>query len=417
MWYRRLLVLPIFLVGTASLPADNWPAWRGPTGQGYCNETKLPLNWDKNTNVKWKVPMPFDGNSTPVIWGDKIFVTQSNKGGTERGLMCLDRKDGKTLWHHKIDYPEKEQNWRDNWYCNASPATDGQRVFVSYGSAGMYCYDFDGKVLWKRDDLGKWQHSFGNSASPVLYGDTVILWCGPNEKGGNYLLAVDQKTGKNVWKEDQPYGSWSTPLIVKVDGKDQLLLAMSREQKNAPDEKTAPLKGFDPKTGKELWSCRGINSYVYTSPLFADGVAVQMSGYGGSAIAVKLGGAGDITKDRLWLHPRNIQRVGSGIIVGDHVYIVEDNGVPHCYELKSGKEVWNVKERVGGGTWSSMVQAGDRLYILSKNGDTTVLAASPKFQVLATNKLGEQCHASIAPSDGEIFIRTYKNLWCISDKK
>jgi outer membrane protein assembly factor BamB len=419
---RLIPCLAALVCFPALLLADNWPAWRGPTGQGYCAEKNLPLKWSPTENVKWKVPLPSGGNSTPVIWSDKVFVTQANKGGSTRGLMCFDRADGKLLWKQELQYAEKERNWNEDWYCNASPATDGERVIVCFGSAGLYCYDFSGKELWKRTDLGQWQHGFGNGASPVLYGDTVIQWCGPNEnKGRNFLLAVNKKTGETVWEQDEKFGSWSTPLITKVQGQDQLLLAMGSDQKGSADP-NGRLKGFDPKTGKELWQCKGNNSYVYTSPLVAKDIAVAMSGFGGSAIAVKLGGTGDITKDRLWLHPKpSNQRVGSGIIVGDHVYILEEAGLPHCYELESGKEIWDaqVAKRPGSSnSWSSMVLADNRLYVLTHNGDTHVFAASPKYEHLATNRLnGEHTNASIAPSNGEIFIRTYKHLWCISEKK
>src|SRR5207253_8259110 len=176
-------------------------------------------------------------------------------------------------------------------------------------------------------------------------------------------------------EQDQSYGSWSTPVIVKVHDKDQLILGQSRDVKGQPEDKNGYLRGFDPKTGKELWKCQGLNSFVYTSALYGNGVAVGMSGYGGSALAVKLGGSGDITKDRLWRHPKNIQRVGSGLIVGDHVYIVEENGIPHCYELTTGKEVWEVETRPSSTTWGSMVHAEGRLYVLMKNGDTVVFAA------------------------------------------
>ena len=164
--------------------ADDWPAWRGPTGQGFCAEKDLPLKWSDKENVKWKVALAEPGNSTPVVWGDKIFLTQANKGGSVRSLLCFARADGKLLWQKDVAYADKERNWNQNWYCNASPATDGERVVVSFGSAGMYCYDFAGKELWKRTDLGKWEHAFGNGASPVLYGDLAILWCGPNERQG-----------------------------------------------------------------------------------------------------------------------------------------------------------------------------------------------------------------------------------------
>jgi outer membrane protein assembly factor BamB len=400
--------------------ADNWPAWRGPTGQGFCEEKNVPLKWSSKENVKWKVPLAHQGNSTPIVWGDSVFLTQANKGGTERSLLCLARADGKPRWQKDVSYAEKERNWNESWYANASPVTDGERVVVSFASAGMYCFDFEGKELWKRTDLGKWDHPFGSGSSPVLYGDLAILWCGPNDnsKDRNVLLAVDKKTGKTVWEHDEPFGSWSTPLIVKVDGQNQLILGQSRDVKDAP-EKAGYLKGFDPKTGKELWACQGLNSYVYTSPLYSNGVAVNMSGYGGSALAVKLGGTGNITRDRLWLHPKPAtQRVGSGVLVGDHVYMIDEDGVPHCNELTTGKDLWKDEARVKGMTWGSMVHADGRLYLLMRNADTLVLAANPKFEILATNSLGggEQTNSSLAISNGEVFIRTFKHLWCIAAK-
>jgi outer membrane protein assembly factor BamB len=409
---QSALVVGVFF--PAASAAADWPAWRGAGGQGHCQEKDLPLKWSTTDNVLWKVPLPAPGNSTPVIWGEKILLTQANKGGTIRSLICLDRRDGKQLWKQEIIYAEKERVWNDNYYCSASPATDGQRVVVSHGSAGMYCYDLGGKELWKRTDLGTFQHQYGNASSPVLYGDTVILWCGPNEgRGRNDLLAVDRATGKTRWEYKAPGGSWSTPLIVPgseiaegaLKGIDQLILPIPHK-----------LKGLDPKTGKELWSCDGLTNLVYTSPLYADGVAVAMSGYNGAALAVRLGGKGDITHDRLWHHPRNIQRVGSGVIVEDHVYILEENGVPHCYELTTGKEVWQISKRPGrSNSWSSMVYADGRLYVLTHNGDTNVFAASPKYELLATNTLGEHTNASVAISNGQLFIRTDKHLWCIGE--
>lgn len=413
--------LVLLSLGAPVFAAD-WPAWRGPTGQGHSEEKNLPVKWSETENVKWKITLENQGNSTPVIWGDKIFLTQANKGGTIRSLLCFARADGKLLWQKDVSYSEKERNWNESWYANASPALDGERAVVSFGSAGMYCYDFDGKELWKRTDLGTWEHAFGNGASPVLYGDTVIMWCGPNEsKGRNFLLAVDKKTGKTVWEKDRDYGSWSTPLIVSVEGKDQLLVGYGRDLKGKPITESGYLYGFDPKTGDELWKCQGLNSYCYTSPLYADGVAVQMSGYGGSALGVKLGGTGDITADRLWLHPRNTQRVGSGVIVKGHVYIVDENSVPRCYDLTTGEEKWKVEKRPGraGTTWGSMVHADGRLYVLMRNGDTLVFAADPNYELLAVNELTkeDQSNSSVAISDGQMFLRTFKHLWCIEAKK
>jgi hypothetical protein len=405
--------------------AADWPAWRGPTGQGFCDEKNVPFKWSggkKQENVKWKVPLKDAGNSTPIVWGNNIFVTQANKGGSVRSLICFARADGKIRWQKDVEYGEKETNYDPTWYANASATTDGDRVLVSYGSAGLYCYDFEGKELWKRTDLGKWEHGFGNASSPVLHGDNVILWCGPNDKGkgGNYLIAMNKKTGKTQWQHDESFGSWSTPLIAKVNGKEQLLVGQSRDVKGQPEEKWGYLKGFDPKEGKELWKCKGLSSFVYTSPLVANDVAVQMCGFGGSAFAVKLGGTGDITNDRLWLHARPAtQRVGSGMIVGEHVYMIDENGVPHCYELKTGKDLWKDEEKINGLTWGSMVHADGRLYVLMRNGSTVVLAAKPKYELLATNTLGpgENTNSSLAISNGQIFIRTFKHLWCIEEKK
>jgi outer membrane protein assembly factor BamB len=403
----RALLLGLSLASTSTVSAENWPAWRGPTGQGHSAEKNVPWQWSSTKNVKWKVPLKDQGNSTPVIWNDTIFLTQANKGGTVRSLLCFNKTDGKLKWQVDVKHDEKEQNWNAAWYCNASPTTDGERVAVCFGSAGVYCYDFTGKELWKRTDLGSWQHAYGNSASPVIYGDTVIQWCGPNEKTGrNFLLAMNKSTGKTVWEHAEKEGSWATPVIAKIQGKDQILLG------------TGPkLKAFDPTTGKELWACDGLQSYVYASALVENGIAVGMSGYGKSSIAVKLGGTGDITKDRLWMHPKPAnQRVGSGVIVGEHCYIIDENGTPRCYELSTGKNLWESEDKFKSVTWGSLVHVDGKLMILMRNGETIVLAAKPKFEILATNSLdkGTQTNSSIAISSGEIFIRTFTHLWCIS---
>jgi outer membrane protein assembly factor BamB len=424
---KRTLAVALLLCGLRAIGvADDWPAWRGAAGQGQCAEKNLPVKWSPTENVRWKVALPSDGSSTPVVWGDKVFLTQASdktmwppqggNGGTakarKRSLLCFARADGKLLWQADVIYDEEESTHPTNPYCSASPATDGERVVVSHGSAGLHCYDLSGKELWKVN-VGKMEHIWGNASSPVLYGDLVILWCGPGEK--QYLLAVNKKTGQKAWEHDEApgdpkkfLGSWSTPIIVKVDGKDQMILSVTNK-----------LKGFDPKNGRELWFCDGLTALVYTSPLYSDGIAVGMSGYGGSALAVKLGGAGDITKSRLWQHPKNSQRIGTGVIVGEHLYMVEEDGRPHCFELKTGNELWQSQydKRPTGGAWGSMVHADGKLYIADRSGTTLIFAANPKFELLGTNRLGEHTDASMAVSNGDLFFRTYKTLWCISEKK
>ncbi len=407
----RLLAAVALLTCTAAAAADNWPAWRGPTGQGHCAEKGLPTTWGPTENIKWKVPLAHPGNSTPVVWGDRIFLTMANKGGSVRSLLCFARADGKHLWKSDVRYTAKERNWTQDWYCNASPVTDGERVVVSHGSAGMYCYDFQGKELWKRTDLGKFDHQFGNAASPVLYNDLCILWCGPNEKvGRNYLLAVNKQTGKTVWQRDEKAGSWVTPVVAQVEGRDQLLYCADFK-----------FRSVDPKDGKPLWSCDGLTIYVYTSPLYSakHNSAVAMSGFNGAALAVNLGGSGNITKDRLWLHPKNIQRVGSGVLVDDHVYIMEESGVPHCYELQTGKEVWKVAKRPTTLNWGSMVHADGKIYVMARDGTTFIFKAGPKYELLATNRLspGETTNSSPAISNGDIFLRTNQHLWCVGVKR
>ncbi len=410
----------VLLAALSILPspgrADNWPAWRGADGMGRCAETDLPVKWSATENVRWKMKLPGAGNSTPVIWGDRIFLTQATDKGLKRGLLCLSRKDGKTLWHKVIEYKEKEPTHDTNPYCSASPATDGERVVVSHGSAGVYCYDFEGKELWHRD-LGKCEHIWGNAASPVLYGDLVILNFGPGER--TFLIAMDRKTGEDVWKVEEPggkrgdkgqsewLGSWSTPTLLKLKERDELVMSWP-----------GVVKAYAPKTGELLWTCQGLakdesaDRLVYTSPLVSAEAVVAMAGYGGPALAVRPGGKGDVTQThRLWRQPRADQRIGSGVLVGEHVYMVTEPGRAECIELKTGKTAWT--ERVGAGAWGSLVHAGDRLYVTNVEGETLVLAAKPKFEVLSRNPLKETTKASIAVSDGTIFIRTYEHLWCI----
>ncbi|HEX5272429.1 MAG TPA: PQQ-binding-like beta-propeller repeat protein, partial [Gemmataceae bacterium] len=338
----RAAVFCLIALGFLALPAraDNWPAWRGPTGDGQCAERDLPLKWSADENARWKVKLPGPGNSTPVVWGERIFLTQATDKGKKRGLLCLSRKDGSTLWHKVIQYAAPEPTHDTNPYCSASPATDGERVVVSHGSAGVYCYDLDGNELWHRD-LGKCEHIWGNAASPVLYGGLVILNFGPGER--TFLIAMDRKTGKDVWKVDEPggkrgdkgeawIGSWTTPTLLKLKDRDELIMSWP-----------GVVKAYAPKTGDLLWTCGGLGKdegtdrLVYTSPLVSPEAVVAMAGYGGPAIAVKPGGSGDVTESRrLWRNKSAPQRIGSGVIVGDHVYLLNEPGTAECVELKTG---------------------------------------------------------------------------------
>jgi outer membrane protein assembly factor BamB len=410
----QLRVLPLLLACAGVCLADNWPAWRGPTGDGRSTEKDAPLTWSRTENVRWKAPLPSPGNSTPVVWGDRVFLTQSiDPKGTRRAVLCFDRADGKLLWQRETPYKDHEPTHATNPYGSASPVTDGERVIASLGSAGLVCYDFRGKELWRKD-LGKLHHVWGNASSPVLYKELVILWCGPGER--QFLIALNKASGEQVWKHDEPggkfgkvpsdwLGTWSTPLIVRAGDHDELLLPVPHR-----------FKGFDPNTGKELWSCDGLGPLTYTSPVCsADGIAVAMSGYHGPALAVRVGGKGDVTRTRLWQHGKgNPQRIGSPVLLGKHLYLLNENGAAVCLEVETGKAVW--KERLPGTSWSAMVAVGERIYVTNQAGECYVIAASPTFRRLAVNSLGERVLSSVAVSDGALFIRSYRHLWCIARK-
>lgn len=415
------------LVATSIAAAADWPAWRGANGIGISTESDLPVKWSTTENVRWRFPLPEAGNSTPIVWGNRVFVTQAV--GKRRTLMCVDRESGKLLWQQGVDTQENEPTHGTNPYCSASPVTDGKRVIASYASDGLFCYDFDGNVLWQRTDLGKQIHIWGNGASPVIYADLCILNFGPGET--TYLIAVNKETGKTVWKKEEAtgygeapksegegkksnaatyIGSWTTPPLINVDGQDQLLMSWPRR-----------LAAYDPQTGNELWTCSGLNPLVYTSPIFEDGIVVAMGGFNGMSIAVRAGGQGDITESRrLWHQPKTQQRIGSGVIKDGYIYIHNDPGVAECFDLKTGERVWQERlkgSEAGGTNWSSIMLAGDNCYTINQSGDCFVFKASPKFELVSVNALGERSNSSIVPSNGELFIRTHKALWCISNAK
>jgi outer membrane protein assembly factor BamB len=415
---RTFVALLMSCVWTAA----NWPAWRGPEGIGVTRESKLPVRWSTNENVRWRTPLPERGNSTPIVWKDSVFITQAVEKENRRTLMRFDRKNGKLRWQKGVTYSEKEPTHDTNPYCSASPATDGELIVASYGSAGLYCYDFEGNELWHRD-LGKQLHIWGNAASPVLHQNLCILNVGPGER--TFLIAVEKKTGKAVWQVDEPgghfgqpkpgedaksvwIGSWSTPIIIREAGQERLIMSFPKR-----------VAALEPKTGKEIWTCAGLNPLVYTSPLHDDGVVVAMGGFGGSALAVKTGGKGDVTEThRLWQQPRAKQRIGSGVIHDGHVYILNELPIAECYDVKTGKLVSDQRLKGSGArgeTWSSMLLVGDKLYVINQAGDTFVLKAEPSMETVAVNSLGEFTNASLAPSDGEFFIRTHKSLWCVGN--
>jgi len=407
----------VLLYGLANANAADWPAWRGPHGDGLSDETGLPMHWSATENLAWSVELPERGNSTPVVWGEQVFITQAIEKEGRRMVWCFDRKTGGKLWEAGTTYTEVEATHATNPYCAGSPATDGERVIANFASAGVFCFDLKGREIWHRD-LGKLHHIWGNGASPVLANGLCYLNVGPSEKVK--LVALDSKTGATVWEREEPrrtvpgnqpdfYGSWSDPLPRIIDGKPQLIMSW-------------PLRvcAMEAMTGKEIWTCQGLNQLVYTSPLLSDGIVVSMGGYNGMALGVKVGGQGDVTEShRLWHHAKSPQRIGSGAIHDGYIFILNDPGVAQCFNLKTGEQLWQERLQgpaATGQNWSSLVISEGRCYAVNQGGDAFVFKASPQFELLATNSMGETVIGSMAVSDGQLFIRGYKHLFCVGRK-
>jgi outer membrane protein assembly factor BamB len=400
----------------ASADGGDWPQWRGPSGSGQSDEPLAALTWSPSENIKWKVALDGPGNSSPIVIGNRVFITHAPADSNLRGIRCYDRRAGELLWKHEVPYEERETTHDTNPYCSGSPVTDGERVVAWYGSAGLLCYDLDGKVLW-RSDLGKVDHIWGYGSSPIIHENLVILNFGPGTNA--FVVALDKHSGREAWRREFPgqvskkreeyRGSWSTPVIDRTGGRDVLLLSLPEK-----------LWAVDPKTGNDIWSCGGLGALSYTSPLIAGDIVIAMSGYGGPAIAVKSDGRGDVTEThRPWRHeqPKPPQRVGSGIIVNHSLFILNEPGSAWCLDPATGEKKWEQPRLSAKRSWSSMVHAAGRLYISNEEGTTFVLEPNTAdCRVLAENKLGELTRASPAFSNGQIFIRTYKNLYCIEGR-
>jgi len=421
-----MMALGILMAGSAM--AANWPSWRGPDGNQISPEQEFPLEWSWSAkgvskNIRWRVPLPEPGNSSPVVWGGRVFLTQALEDGRKRALMCFDRQDGAVLWQETVVFDGQDPRHETNPHCAASPVTDGEMVVASFASAGIVACSMEGRRLWSAD-LGPQRHSWGQGSSPVIHGDLVLVYHGPGKDSA--LYALEKKTGQIRWKvslpEEQPkerfdgfsgksdgmLGSFSTPLVVRAGGRDEIVLPVANR-----------LQAFSPEGGRRLWWCDGMNPLVYTSASVGEGRVVALGGFFGSAIGIAPGGEGDMTRHRTF-HERRAKkhRIGSPIIRGGHIYLSTTDGFAQCLRLETGEMVW--EERLAtngadGATWGSMVLSGDRLYVVNRSGDTLVLRAAPRFEVLASNPVGELSNSTLALSDGQVFLRTHEALYGIGE--
>ncbi len=379
-----------------------WPRFRGPSGQGETDQTNLPVEWDKGgRNVLWHVKVPGVGNSSPVIWGNALFLTSSDAKGTSRFVHCFDRTDGSLRWTRQAPPRPPEPGVRDkNGYASATPVTDGERVIAFLGSCGLVCYDFAGNLLWHYDAMTV-KTTHGTGSSPLLYKDLVILAQDQNQ-ADSIFLAVNKYTGKKVWQGKRARAmTWTTPVAVRVGDHDELVIAGAET-----------VRGYDPATGKELWSLRGPTQEVIPAIVIGKELIYSASGRNGPTLGLRPGGQGDVTTTHMaWRAVRGGPHVPTPALVHGRLYTANDTGILSCLDAATGKLVY--QERLEDSFSASPVVAGDLLYFCAESGTTYVVRAGDTPDIVARNDLGVPILASPAVVDGRIYLRTAEELVCI----
>jgi len=400
------LVTGILVMICATLRAEDWPQWRGPRGDGTSIESNIPVRWSAKENVRWETTIPGKGHSSPVIWGDRIFLTTCLEGDEERVLLCLDRVSGKILWQNQVLKSPLEKKHNLNSYASATPATDGKHVWVAFfqkPQIELICYDFDGKEVWRKSP-GEFHSVHGFCSSPVLYKDLVILNC-DQDSASACIVAYDRASGQEKWRTERPNRtrSYCTPIIRTLAGREQLLISGSKS-----------VASYDPNSGKQLWLIDGPTEQFVASLVETDGIVFCTCGFPTlHLIGINPDGFGNVTNTHvLWHDHRGASYVPSPIAAGNWFFVVSDGGVATCWEAKTGNLLW--KQRLGAHHSASPVSAGGNLYFPADNGDMFVLKAGPTYDLVSQNSIDEECHASPAISQGELFIRSLHNLYCIS---
>lgn len=385
---------------------EEWPGWRGPRGDGTSLETGIPVRWNKSENIHWKVAIPGKGHSSPIIWGDRVFVTTCLENEQKRVLICLDRGDGKVIWERTVLVAKLEEKHGLNSYASSTPATDGKHVWVSFldfPHMEVVCYDFEGNQVWMKSP-GKFYSKHGFCSPPILYKDMVIL--NGDQDAEAYLVALDKTTGEERWRTDRPNRtrSYSPPLIVDAAGKKQLVLSGNK-----------CVASYDPDTGKQHWLIDGPTEQFVASLVYTDEVFFMTGGYPEyHLMGIAPDGQGNITKSKhiLWHERKGASYVPSPIAHDKYFFIVTDKGLASCLEAKTGQWQWK-EQRLGNHHSSSPVYAHGHLYFLDDGGQMFVLKAGPQFEIVSKNPLEEECYSSPAIAHGQIFIRALHHLYCI----
>jgi outer membrane protein assembly factor BamB len=440
---RRSLLLVLCLTG---LPAaaraddfareklDNWPHWRGPLANGTAPRSRPPLKWDDNTNVKWKAEIPGLGSSTPIVWGDQVFVLTAVDTGREAAagdlprpdprfdkktqapttyhqfvVLSFDRKSGALRWKQvATEKVPHEGRHPTHTYAAGSPSTDGRFLYASFGSRGIYCYDLSGKLRWKRDDLGRLETrlGWGEAVTPTRHGDSLVVpW---DHEGTSALFVLDARTGRTRWKVDRDeVTTWNTPLVVEHKGRTQVIVCATKR-----------IRSYDLADGRVIWECGGLTVNCIPSAVLGDGFVICMSGYrGAAALAIPLDATGDVTdSDKIiWRYRRGTPYVPSPLLTGDRLYFTQTNDpLLTCLNAKTGEVIID-RERLRGlrSLYASPVEAAGRIYLVDRDGTTLVLRKSDKVEVLSVNRLGEPVDASPAVAGTQLFLRGPKHLYCL----
>jgi len=406
---RRLLSLNFILliIITVSVArAQNWPCWRGPNGDGTSMEIDLPTHWDSITNVVWKITVPGKGYSSPVIWKDKLFITTALAETNEKVLLCYDCKSGDLLWQKSVLRTAFENKHDNNSYASGTPATDGIRVYVSFldgKDVMLAAYDFSGKQIWLQRP-GTFFSPHGYSCSPVLFEDKVII--NGDSQGDSFVAAMSKVDGRIIWKvsHDRPAHSFSTPIFRMMAGKMQMIFCGNKE-----------IASYNPDNGSRYWFVSGPSEDFCSSPVYNEksGLVLVSSAWPvRNLVAIKPDGQDDVTKSHvIWESRKGAYYVPSPVCTDDYLFTTMTTGQVHCIEVATGKILW-VEEL--GLQYSSPVLANGLVYMPNDEGVVTVIKPGPTFEYVAKNSIGERMNASPAISNGKIYLRGYKHLFCIS---
>lgn len=434
-------LISLLLVGSTLQAQDHsvaiqsyWHQWRGPLATGEALKGFPPLKWDNSTNIRWKVALPGKGSSTPIIWGNRVFIlaaVDTGKKGDDKPItndprfekktesprsihqflvLCYERDSGKEIWRQiATERVPHEGHHPTHSYAASSPFTDGKRLYVNFGSRGVYCYDLEGKKLWSRDlGLMNTRYGWGEAISPVAHGDTVVInW---DQEKDSYIIALDARTGETRWKKERNEPTtWATPLLIEHKGRVQVIV-----------NGTNRVRSYNLTNGEVIWECGGQTLNAIPSPMALNGMVICMSGYRGAAAwALPLDSVGDVTEKKalLWSHNRGTPYVPSALLVGNRLYFTQANQpILTILDAITGKVILE-RERLPGvsSLYASPVAASGRVYLPSREGVTLVFKQGDKLEVLGVNKLDDTIDASPAIVEKQLFLRGEKHLYCIED--